>query len=77
MIPFYCFQIKSLQYFSICLHLFIMRSYAQILCLSVSLAPTPTCQYSLNLASIASLGQGYSCIRFVCVCLGVCVSDLG
>ena len=32
---------------------------------SVSLAPAPTCQPSLNLASIASLGQGYYCIRFL------------
>ena len=29
---------------------------------SVTLAPPPTSQPSLNLASIASLGQGYYCI---------------
>ena len=44
--------------------------------LSVSLAPTPTCQPSHNLVSIASLGPGYYCIRFVSVCL-CSVSDLG
>ena len=39
--------------------------------LSVSLAPTPTCQPSLNLAPIASLGQGYYCIWLVYVCQNV------
>ena len=38
---------------------------------SISLAPTPTCQSSLNLASIASLGQGYYCIRFMSVSLKI------
>ena len=41
--------------------------------LSVSLVPTSICQPSLNLASIASSGQGYYCIRFHGVCLCVCV----
>ena len=33
--------------------------------LSISLAPTPTCQPSLDLALIANLGQGYYCICFL------------
>ena len=43
----------------------------QLIQLSVSLAPTPTCQPSFNLASNANLGQGYYCIRFRSVCLSV------